>query len=98
MNFVPFLSPWPKPTPTPEDPQAIENLYNAIITNDDSAVKGLLRQGALMKKEHFLEATNCGSINILQIFLDNGWDINTPVDTHNPPALAYGTFSSFLKL
>lgn len=90
MHSVSFLSGCfnePKPAPGPESPQAIENLYNAIVRNDDLTVKNLLRQGAPMKKEHFLEATSRESINILQAFLDNGWDINTPMDTHNTPAL-----------
>ncbi|KAK2763316.1 hypothetical protein FQN54_009952 [Arachnomyces sp. PD_36] len=92
MNFVSFFSRWfnaPRPALDPKDPQVIESIYNAIVRDDDSAVKTLLGQGAPMKEHHFLEATRRGAVDILQSYLDNGWDINTPMDTHNPPALAF---------
>lgn len=44
-----------------------------------------------MDEHLFRYATELKSYDILQAFLNHGWDINTPVDSLNLPALAYVT-------
>lgn len=63
-------------------------LSAAVTNNQVATVAYLLDQGVPMNQELFLYATESKSYQILQVFLEHRWDINTPVDSLRPPALA----------
>ncbi|KAJ9293833.1 hypothetical protein DTO271G3_7460 [Paecilomyces variotii] len=64
-------------------------LFTAVRNNQVATVAYFLDQGVPMNQELFLYATESKSYQMLQVFLEHGWDINTPVDSLRPPALAY---------
>ncbi|EEA23832.1 hypothetical protein TMatcc_006904 [Talaromyces marneffei ATCC 18224] len=67
------------------------HLSLAIEAKDASRVSQLLDDGAPMNFELFAQATQNKCMEILQLFLDHGWDINTEssLDSLIPSALIY---------
>ena len=63
-------------------------LRETIENNAVSLVKCLLNNQVPMKAGHFKMATQNTLYRILQAFLDHGWDINRPINSYTPPALA----------
>lgn len=63
-------------------------LAAAVLNSQVTIVTYLLDHDVPMNQGLFLFATESKSFQILQAFLDHGWDINTPVDALRPPALA----------
>ncbi|KAJ9361567.1 hypothetical protein DTO027B9_728 [Paecilomyces variotii] len=66
-----------------------KELRIAISNGKTDKVIPLLEQGAPIIIEHFVLATQMELYNILKLFLDRGWDINTDVDRLTPSALVY---------
>ncbi|RHZ62026.1 ankyrin repeat domain-containing protein [Aspergillus thermomutatus] len=63
-------------------------LYKAIEDNSLEVVECLLDNQVPMNPWLFMKATENTSYQILQAFLNHGWDINAPIDSNTPPALA----------
>ncbi|KAJ5819839.1 hypothetical protein N7474_005430 [Penicillium riverlandense] len=63
-------------------------LYEAIVNNSFEVVSCLLDNQVPMNSQLFMKATEDTSYQILQEFLNHGWDINTPISSNDPPALA----------
>jgi ribosomal protein L16 Arg81 hydroxylase len=63
-------------------------LATAVTNNQVTTVTYLLDHDVPMNQGLFLSATELKYYQILQVFLDHSWDINTPVDALRPPALA----------
>lgn len=63
-------------------------LSEAIEQSLVEVVEALLDCHVPMNSVLFLKATRNTSYQILQAFLNHGWDINTPIDSYTPPALA----------
>ena len=62
--------------------------FVAAIKNDHYVIASyLLSQGIPINICHFTMAVEMKSYSFLQLFLDSGWDINTPIDSANPPPL-----------
>ncbi|KAL9101390.1 MAG: hypothetical protein Q9163_003348 [Psora crenata] len=59
----------------------------------DNAIIGsyLLSHLISMEEGHFAMATKYRSYSILQLYLDRGWNINTPLGQDTPPALSGGS-------
>ncbi|KAJ5963496.1 uncharacterized protein N7479_003372 [Penicillium vulpinum] len=51
-----------------------------------------------MSARLFMKATQNTSYQILQAFLDHGWDINTPIDSNTPPGLAFSYHDADLTM
>ncbi|KAJ9258348.1 hypothetical protein DTO271D3_4754 [Paecilomyces variotii] len=66
-----------------------KELRIAISNGKTDEVIALLEQGAPMIIEHFVLATQMELYDVLKLFLDRGWDINTDVDRLTPSALMY---------
>lgn len=64
-------------------------LSDAVNNNSAQTVACLLDYGLQTSSGLFLVATQAKSYDILQTFLDHGWNINTPINFLTPPALAY---------
>lgn len=65
------------------------SLSEALKNDHYSVASYLLSQGAPFTVRHFVYVVEKKSYPLMQLFLDNGLDINTPVDASAPPALAY---------
>jgi hypothetical protein len=63
-------------------------LSEAVNHNLVSVVECLLDFHVPINAQLFLIATRNTSYRILEAFLHHGWDINTPIDSYTPPALA----------
>jgi hypothetical protein len=63
-------------------------LSDAIEHNSVKVVEALLDCHVPMNPLLVLKATRNTSYQILQAFFNHGWDINTPIDSYTPPALA----------
>lgn len=63
-------------------------LHEAIQNDSYRVVDFLLDHGAAMHPLLFQEATRRTSYRALESFLNHGFDINTSIDTNNPPAIA----------
>ena len=59
----------------------------ALENNQLSVATYLLSKGVPINIYHFTLAIELKSYSFLQLFLDYGWDINTPIDSANPPPL-----------
>ena len=64
-------------------------LREAIDRDLAEVVECFLNHHVPMNSMLVLEATRNTSYRILQAVLDNGWDINEPISSYEPPALAY---------
>lgn len=59
------------------------------IRRDDAVIGSFLTSYVLSINEgHFAMATEYRSYSILQLFVDQGWDINTSLGRRQPPALS----------
>lgn len=85
-----FFSQWQSKTlSSRSQPETICPALSAAVRNNQVAtVTYLLDQGVPVNQELFLYATESKLYQVLDIFLQHGWDINTPVDFIRPPALA----------
>lgn len=63
-------------------------LCEAIKLDNASIASYLLSHLVSMEECHFAMATEHHSYSILQLYLDRGWNINTPLGLHKPPALS----------
>ncbi|KAJ9386285.1 hypothetical protein DTO063F5_3799 [Paecilomyces variotii] len=83
---------------SPGDPvqMLITALSAAVVNNRPPVVRYLLGQGVPVNEHLFRYATESKFYDILQAFLDHGWNINTPFDSLNPPALAYAVLDEEL--
>lgn len=67
------------------------NFYGAMIgaigSNNMYLVKELLRNKMPMSPIHIVEATKPNAKDILTLFFENGWNINTPIDEINSPPM-----------
>jgi len=63
-------------------------LCEAIRFDDTVVGSYLLSHLVPMQEGHFAMATECRSYSILQLYLDRGWDINTPLGQDKPSALS----------
>lgn len=72
--------------------EEIECLYqamnDAIFSNREALVKELLKCKMPVSSSCVQTAVDVKAKDILTIFFDNGWDINTPMGTMKPPILA----------
>ncbi|KAJ5345057.1 hypothetical protein N7452_003061 [Penicillium brevicompactum] len=64
-------------------------MQDAIWMHRETLVKELLRCKMPISSTYVQTAAEAKAKNILTIFFDNGWDINTPLDELNPPVLAF---------
>lgn len=64
-------------------------LREAVETNSFQVVHFFLENHVPMNSQFVLRATMNTSYQTLEVFLNHGWDINTPLDWVTPPALAY---------
>ena len=59
------------------------------IKHDDTVIGSyLLSYVVSIHEGHFAMATECKSYSFLQLCIDRGWDINTPLGRRTPPALS----------
>lgn len=63
-------------------------LREAVETNSSSLVYCFLENHVQINSQLVVKATMNTSYQTLEAFLNNGWDINAPVDSNTPPALA----------
>jgi hypothetical protein len=70
------------------EPKTGPVLYEAIENKLSEVVSCLLDNHVPMNSQLFMKATEDTSYQILQEFLNHGWDINTPISSNDPPALA----------
>lgn len=63
-------------------------LCEAIRRDDVTTARYLLLNVVSMQQVHFAMAVECYAYSILQLYIDNGWDINTPLSRMQPPALS----------
>jgi hypothetical protein len=82
---------WHAKSPSEPVEALVTTLSAAVVKNRAPVVGYLLDQGIPMNSYLFRYATESKFYDILRAFLDHGWDINTHVDSLNPPALAYVT-------
>ncbi|KAJ5249113.1 hypothetical protein N7468_000564 [Penicillium chermesinum] len=68
--------------------ETIPILHEAIRNDSFRVIDYLLDQKVPMRPFLFQEATKNTSYRVLESFLNHGFDINTPIDTNNPPAIA----------
>ncbi|GAB1200353.1 hypothetical protein APSETT444_009723 [Aspergillus pseudonomiae] len=61
----------------------------AIKDGNTHTVIRLLKEGAPMITEHFVLATQMKRYDVLELYIDRGWDINTDVSTLIPSAVVY---------
>lgn len=64
-----------------------DSFYAAIKNGHASIVSYLLSQGVDIINLDSAAATKAKSYEVLQLLLDHGWDINTPMHWDEPPAL-----------
>lgn len=62
-------------------------MSHAISSNKVFLVKELLRRKMPLTSWYVHKALEAKAKDILEIFFDNGWDINQPMSTMNPPIL-----------
>lgn len=62
-------------------------LTAAVLNNNLSIASYLLSQGAPIDIVHIKYAIEAKSYEFLQLFLANGWDINTEINSSTPPPL-----------
>jgi len=62
-------------------------LNEAIQWKQPEIVSYLLSAGVPLEKVHCYKATEVKSTAVYEVFLQNGWDINKPLDIYEPPAL-----------
>ena len=68
--------------------ETIPILHRAIQNNSFGVVDHLLDQQTPMRPFLFQEATKNSSYRVSESFPNHGFDINTPIDINNPPAIA----------
>ena len=64
------------------------SLVEAIKLDNVSIAAYLLSEGIPMNISHFVMAAEMKRYSMLQLFLDMGWNINTPVERTKPPPLS----------
>lgn len=73
------------------DDHDIRHLFGAmsyaICLNKVCITKELLRRGLPMSPIYVFEAVKARAKGVLEIFFDNGWDINRPMSQMEPPIL-----------
>lgn len=62
-------------------------MIEAIRQDNTQFIKELLHRGLPMDKLYALEAINVKAKSALEVFLQNGWDINQPMSELTPPVL-----------
>ncbi len=62
-------------------------LTEAIQGKQSEIISYLLSAGVPLEKVHCYKATEVKSTAVYEVFLQNGWDINRPLDIYEPPAL-----------
>jgi len=62
-------------------------LNEAIQWKQSEIISYLLSTGVPLEKVHCYKATEVKSAAVYEVFLQNGWDINRPLDIYEPPAL-----------
>lgn len=62
-------------------------LNEAIRWKRPEIIFYLLSAGVPLEKVHHYRATEVKSTAVYEVFLQNGWDINRPLDNYEPPAL-----------
>ncbi len=62
-------------------------LNEAIQWKQSEIISYLLSTGVPLEKVHCYKATEVKSTAVYEVFLQNGWDINRPLDIYEPPAL-----------
>jgi len=62
-------------------------LTEAIQWKQSEIISFLLSAGVPLEKVHCYKATEVKSTAVYEVFLQNGWDINRPLDIYEPPAL-----------
>lgn len=62
-------------------------MLEALQLDHPEFVSELLRLGHPMHKDYALEAIKHKSRDILNIFLENGWNVNEPMSELKPPVL-----------
>lgn len=65
-------------------------MFEAIKENSVKIVEKLLSYGMTMRYTFVLDAIQAKAKDSLDIFLQNGWDINRPLSETEPTLLAYG--------
>ena len=76
-----------------EDMRGDKNLFatslvEAIKLDNAPIAAYLLSEGIFMNISHFVLAAEMKHYAILQVFLDTGWNINTPIERTKPPPLS----------
>ncbi|KAJ5718859.1 uncharacterized protein N7483_009941 [Penicillium malachiteum] len=67
---------------------------DAIEKNEFQLVDCYLRNYASINSQLIVKATRNTSYQILELFLNYGWDINMPIDSYSPPAIAFSFHDS----
>lgn len=62
-------------------------LTEAIQGKQSEIISYLLSARVPLEKVHCYKATEVKSTAVYEVFLQNGWDINRPLDIYEPPAL-----------
>lgn len=62
-------------------------LNEAIQWKQSEIISYLLSAGVPLERMHCYKATEVKSTAVYEVFLQNGWDINRPLDIYEPPAL-----------
>jgi len=62
-------------------------LHEAIKLNDASTLSYLVSENIPFDKHHISHAVELKSTSLLQVFLNNGWNINEPISSSTPPIL-----------
>jgi hypothetical protein len=65
----------------------VVDLFEAEKTNHVHVASYLLSQGIPPNVDLFVHATEANSYEMLQVFLDHGFDINEPTGNTDPPPL-----------
>ena len=66
-------------------------VQRCIRDNNIPLILNLLRDGFHVSTSIARQAVEYRARDIIQVFLDNGWDINDPVSETEPPVLGYAT-------
>jgi hypothetical protein len=64
-------------------------MVEAINQADVQFIKELLDHGLPMDPLYALEATSSKRKDALEVFLQNGWNINQPISEMKPPVLGW---------
>ena len=64
-------------------------IQQCIKDNNVALVRSILRHGFPISTSVARQAVEKGATDILQAYIDNGWDINDPISETEPPVLGY---------